>query len=147
MEIVNPTLTDGSPSCLLLPDHLIPVSRSSGRSQGSATSVGSSISATVELDGRSSILVTGLPVSSIQTSNRGHENTGHTRVSRGPHRGQGGAGWATLTFVDLLAFPRCGGLLTGDPFQVFIGVGLGIFQLRPRSHGLWTENRAYRSSH
>lgn len=42
-----------------------------------------------------------------------------------------------LTFAGLLAFCGCGGLLTGDPFDVFIRIRLGIFQLRPRSHGLW----------
>ena len=53
-----------------LPDHLIPWGLSSGRSQGSSKSmgsfVGSSIRATVECDGRSSILVRMTPVSSAQ---------------------------------------------------------------------------------
>lgn len=73
----------------------------------------------------------------LKTSNRGHEEWG----SDLSHGDQLGVGWWALTLAGVLAFPGCDGLLACGPFCVFTGVGLGIFQLRPRSHGLQMENR------
>ena len=77
-------------------------------------------------------------MSSAQTSSEDHEEQGTKPGSPGVlPGGQPRAGGVALTFAGLLAFCGCGGLLIGGPFDVFIRVRLGIFQLRPGSHGLW----------
>lgn len=66
----------GSLADLTLPDHLVPLCCSAGRSQGSSTWVGSSIRVLVELDGSSSILVSEVLEASGQTNDTGQEKGG-----------------------------------------------------------------------